>query len=143
MHQSVTVSIAQRASHIGGYSKRLVDAELDLLAHPVAETPALDAGHDVEKQTVYVPRIEERNDVRVDKGFRDPNLPEETLRAHRGGELAMQHLDGDAACLTEIVRKVDGSGRPPSQLAPDAIAIPQGCRQGEGGIRHRSSRLGG
>ena len=70
----------------------------------------------------------------------DPDLPEESLRAERGGELGAQDLEGDGPIVPEIVSEIDGGHAAASELALDAIAIGQGGREEVGRLGQRGNR---
>lgn len=56
----------------------------------------------------------------------DPNLAEEPLRPYRGGDVGIEHLDGDCPLVSPVVREEDERHATASQLAFDDIALTQG-----------------
>ena len=78
---------------------RVGDRELPLAVEPVAQRLALDERHHIEQQAVGLARVEQRQDVRVLQVRGDLDLREEALGAEHGGELGVQHLDGDLAVV--------------------------------------------
>ena len=69
----------------------------------------------------------------------DPDLPEESLRAERGGELGAQDLERDGPIVPEVVGEIDGGHAAASELALDAIAIGQGGREEVGRLGQRGN----
>ena len=51
------------------------------------------------------------------------DLAQEAVGAERGGELGVQHLEGDDAVVLEIAGEVDGGHAPAAELALDLITI--------------------
>ena len=62
----------------------------------------------------------------------DADLAEEALGAHRGGELRVDHLEGDGPVVPEVVGEVDGGGA----AAAEQGELPSGRRS----ILYRSAR---
>ena len=73
----------------------------------------------------------------------EPDLALETLGAHRGAKMRMQHLQGDGAIVAEVVRQPHGGHAAASQLVLKAVAITQRVSQGCDGIGHGARGFGG
>jgi hypothetical protein len=69
---------------------------------------------------------------------RDGDLPAETFRADRGGEVARQHLDRDPAPMLPVLREIHGPHATPPELALDGVAAGQGGRKLSEGICRRA-----
>ena len=61
-----------------------------------------DERHNIE-ETVLLPRIEQRQDVRVVELGGDGDFPEETLWVDRGGEFRPEDIHGHFAVVLEIL----------------------------------------
>ena len=108
-------------------------------AQPAAERFAVDVRHDVEGQIIDGAGIEERKDVRVAKVRRRPDLGDEPIGADDGGQIAPHDFDRDAAIVPYVVREVDGRHAAGAELALDAIARQECCRERWGNVRHALS----
>ena len=54
----------------------------------------------------------------------EADLPEEPLRSHRGGDVGMDHLEGDGAIVPEVVRQVHGRGPAPAEEGEGPVGSP-------------------
>ena len=57
---------------------------------------------------------------------RDLDLAEEPLRAERGGQLRIQHLDRHLPAVAQVLGQVDGGGASAPELALDLVAAGEG-----------------
>ena len=71
-------------------------------------------------------RVEHGEDVGVLQPGGEPDLAQEALRAERGGELGVQHLERDLAVVLEVVREIDRGHAPAAELALERVAVGQG-----------------
>ena len=82
MHDTIPVSVIERARHFGRDAHGFVDWELWRGVEPVAQRLPLGGGHHVKQCAVGIAGIEEGEDVRVIELRGEPDLAEETFRAH-------------------------------------------------------------
>ncbi len=127
MDDVVPVRVRQRVRDLARDLQRVVQRELLLAVEPVAQRALVHVRHDVEEQAVRLTGVVQREDVRMIEAGGDLDLPEEALRAERGGELGREDLDRHLAMVLEVLREVHGSHAPVTQLAQDPVAIGQ-CR---------------
>ena len=124
MRDALVVGIGQRIEHFPQDGNRFGDGQASVAGEPLPETLAVDVRHDVvqHRRIAFVgrgdrTRIDQRQDVRMLELCRDPDLAQEPLGADRGGELGLEHLDGDRPVVLEIVGQIDGGhpARPSSR----------------------------
>ena len=96
----------QRVGHLGGDPDRLVDRQPLLPRQPIPQRFPVHEGHDIEHAAIGLTRVVELEDVRVVQVGRSPDLRQEPLRADHGGEVGLQHLDGDLAMVPDVLRQV-------------------------------------
>lgn len=77
--------------------------------------------HHIVEQSIAVSRIEERQDVRMLQFRGGSDLSQKPLAAQRRAQFGVQHFDGDAAVVIEIVREIDSRHPAGAELAFDAI----------------------
>ncbi len=53
----------------------------------------------------------------------DLDLGQEAVPAQHGGELGVQHLDGDLAAVPEVLGEIDGGHATLAQLALEAVPV--------------------
>jgi hypothetical protein len=75
-----------------------------------------------------------RHDVRVLKFGREADFPEESLASEYDCQAGLEHLDGDRAVVTEIVRQVDDGHTAPPDLALDPVRSRYGGLQLRGWV---------
>ena len=73
---------------------------------------------------------------------RDLDLGQESLAAENGGQLGMEHLDGDAAAVLEVLGQVDRGHAALAQLALDAIPVGQCGGEARSGVGREELRRG-
>src|SRR5712691_8231576 len=78
-----------------------------------------------------LPRIDERQDVRVLELCRETDLAQEPLGAEDGGKLGAEHLDRDQAVVLHIASEIDRGHPAAAEFARDCVAA------GEGGLQAR------
>src|SRR4029434_8547063 len=79
--------------------------------------------HDVVEQVPGLPRIVERDDMRMVEPRRDLDFPQETLRTQARPKLRMPHRQGPLAIVLDVVRKVDRGHAAAPDFPLDAIAV--------------------
>ena len=141
MDHALAVGVVEGGRDFPGEPQRVVHRELPLPAQPGPERFPGDVGHHVVEQAVGVTRVDQPQDVGMLEVGRDLDLGQEALPADHGGELGMQHLDGDLAAVLEVFGEIDGGHAPLSQLALEAIPVGQGRGETGGGIGHASSSV--
>jgi hypothetical protein len=88
----------------------------------MAEALAVNDGHDVEQDSVGLPRVEEGKQVWVLERRRDANLTQEPLRAEYGAKLRTEDLECDATVVLDVAGQVDCGCAAPADLSLDDIA---------------------
>ena len=53
------------------------------------------------------------------------DLAQEALRAERGGELGVEHLERDRAVVLEVVGEIDGGHAAAAELALERVTVRQ------------------
>jgi hypothetical protein len=96
------VSIVQRVGDPRRDAHRLVDGKLSPPVQPLAEALSLDVRHHVEEESIGLAGIEQREDVGVLEGGGGPDLGQEALGAHGGGQLGLQDLHRDAPLVLQV-----------------------------------------
>ena len=71
-------------------------------------------------------RLEQRHDVRVLQLGRDADLAQESLGADRGGDVGIEHLDGDLPLVAAVPREVDVRHAAAAELPLDDVAVAEG-----------------
>ena len=69
-----------------------------------------------------------------------PDLHDEPLGTQDGGELGLQHLEGDLAVVPQVVGQVDGGHAAFTQGMVDRVPTRQGVVQPPDHIRHEVAR---
>ena len=64
----------------------------------------------------------------MDQAGGDRDLPEESVPAHRGGDLGVQHLDGHRPPVPAVTRQVDPPHAAPTDLRFHLIGIASASR---------------
>jgi hypothetical protein len=70
------------------------------------------------------------------------DLSKEALGAEGGGELGVEHLEGDGAVMAEIAGEPDGGHAPATELALEGIAVSQACAKQGHGVGHGARWVG-
>ena len=126
MDHALAVGVVERGGDLAREPERLVHRELPLADQPGAERFAGDERHHVVEQAVGLARVDQRQDVRVLQVGGDLDLGQEPLAADHGGELGVQHLDGDLAAVPQVLGEVDDGHAALADLAVEAVAVGQG-----------------
>ena len=122
---AVSMGVVERTRHFGGDAHRVTDRELLLAIQSVAKAFAIDEWHDIIQEVVRLPRVMQRQDVRVLQVRRGLDLGEKAVGADDGRELGPQHLDGHLPIVLEVLGEVDGGHAARAQLALDPVAVGQ------------------
>jgi hypothetical protein len=129
MDDAVAVRVVEGVSHAHGHADRLVHTQLRLAVEPAAQRLAPDERHHVEQEAGGSAGVEERQDVGVLKRRRRPDLMDEAVRTQHSGQLGLEHLDGDAAFVLQVVGKVHRRHAALAELAVYAVAVSQRVAQ--------------
>ena len=127
MDDAVPVRVVERRADLLCEPHRVVDGKLVLALEAIAERLALDERHHVEQESVGLPRVEQRQDVRMLQRRRRLDLGEEPIGADDGRELGAKHLHRNTPVVLEIVREIDGGHPTGAELALESVTIGQRC----------------
>ena len=119
------VGVLEPAGRFDGDADRRVHRELPLAAQPVAQRLAFDKRHREPEPARGLAGVEYGEDVGMLEPSREPDLPLEALGAERGGELRMEHLEGDRPVVPEVLGEIDRGHAPAAELALQRVPIPQ------------------
>ena len=136
---AVAMRVVERGADLLGEAHGIVDGQLVLAIQAIAQRLALDERHHVEEVAVRLPRVEQREDVRMLQRRRRLDLGQEAIGANDGGELWAQHLHRDAAIVLEIVRQIHGRHAARAELALESIAIGERLNEARRGVFHMLS----
>src|SRR4030095_526598 len=78
---------------------------------------------------VVLSGVVQRQDVRMLQPGDRADLPQESLRAHRGRELRLQDLDRDEALVLVVLREVHGRHATPTDLTLDRESLAEQSRK--------------
>ena len=96
-----------------------------LAIEPLAKRLAFHVGHHVIEEAVCFARVVQPEDVRMVEPRRDFDLAKEAIGTERGGELGMQHLEGDHPLVLAVLREVNGRHAAAAKLAVDGVRLRQ------------------
>jgi hypothetical protein len=116
MDHAALVRVRQRAGHLAPDPHRGLHGQPVVRAEPLAQRVALHVRHHVEELVVGLPRIVDREDVRVLQAGGELDLAHEALRAERVRQLGMQYLDRDEPLVAHVVREVYRGCTPTTDL---------------------------
>jgi hypothetical protein len=120
------VRIRQRVRHLPCDAKRLRERKRAVAAEALAQRAVRDVRHDVVQRDAHVPRVEERQDVRMVQAGGDTDLPQEAIGAEQGGDVRSQHLQGHLAFELQVLGEPDRGHAARTELAVEAVTIGQG-----------------
>jgi len=123
MDYAVPVGVVESTGDFMREPHRIIYRELPLALEPGAQRLAVYVRHHIEELSFHLPRIEQREDVRVLQGCRDVNLGEKTICAEDRRELWVNNFDGDLAAMPHILRQIHGGHSAPTELALDTVAV--------------------
>ena len=70
----------------------------------------------------------------------DLDFPQEPVGAHGGGELGVQHFDGDRPAVLQVLREEHRRHAAAAQLALDGVAVRERVAQNGKQVGHRTRR---
>src|SRR5690242_16491336 len=123
MDHSLPVRVSESARGAAHDLNRVGDRQLSLSGHALPQRLAFDVRHDVEEEFADAARIEERQNVRMLKRRRHPNLDQEPLGAEYRAERGLQNLERDFAVVSEILRAKDVRHPPATDLLLETISV--------------------
>jgi hypothetical protein len=85
-------------------------------------------------------RIVHRQDVGVMETRGSADLAQEALRAERGGELGVKHLERHRAVVPEVMGQVDSGHATAAELALKRVSVAQNLGQGRLDASHEHCR---
>ena len=131
---ALRVRRVERAQHLAREAEGVVHRKLAFPGEAVPERLALDEGHHEVEHLAIVQRhaaaVVHGQDVRMLQPGRDGDFAQEALAADGGRHLRLEHLDGDAAPVLQVVGEVDDGHAPAPELAHEAVLAGQGVVQG-------------
>jgi hypothetical protein len=133
----VPVGVVERVGHLPRDPDRLVHAELGFAIELGTEGFAVDERHDVEEEAIRRTAIEQGQDVWMLERRRGGDLLHEALGPEHGGQLGLQHLEGDPPPVLQVLGEVHRGHSALAELALDQVAARQGGGQAFERIRHR------
>ena len=137
------IAFVRRVERVGHFARELhgiVNRQLLLAIQEIAQRLALHVGHHIIKETVLLPRIEQRQDVRVVELCGNRDFAEEAFGADRGGEFGAQDFHRYLAVVLEVLGEVDCSHASGAQLFLDGVAIGKGGFEAVKGVGHEGLR---
>jgi hypothetical protein len=107
MDDSMPVGVIECAGNLPDHRQRLGGVDGPGPIHVRPQRFAGDERHDVEEVPVRLTGIEQRQDVGMLQPGRRPDLVQEPLRSHRGGNVIAHHFDRDLSAVPQVVRQID------------------------------------
>ena len=129
MHHAVGVGIRHGVGDVAQHADRLGDRELADALEPLAQRRAVDKGHHIEELPGGLPRIVQRQDMRMRERGGDVDLSHEAVGAEQGPKLFAQDLDRHLSVVLEVLGEVHGGHAASPELAIEPVAV--GERSGE------------
>jgi len=130
------MGVAERHGDRARDPDRLPHGQLALPVEALPQALPIDEGHHVEEEALRLPRVEQRQDVRVLEVGGRLDLGQKALGAHHGGQLRLQDLERHLALVLEVVSQVNGGHPALADLADDLVAALQGGVQAGDGVGH-------
>src|SRR5438445_5201704 len=131
------------AGHFGCNAQRFVDRQLSFANESRPQRFALDVGHHVIECAVRLPRIVDREDVRVAEVGYELDLSPEPFGSERKADVVAQDFDGDLSIELEILGEVDRGKGPVTELTLDLVAGSDGRAQALERGWHAHTSMGG
>jgi hypothetical protein len=100
-----------------------------LSRNSLSQRLAVHERHHVKQRAVGLSRVEERQDVRMLQLRGRADLLEESIGAEQRCQIRMQHVQGDAAIVPDIVREPDRGQASGAELALDDVSVAQRLRE--------------
>ena len=144
VHHIVAVREREGLADLARDGERVGQRQLVLPQQPLAESLALDEGHDEVERVRGLAGVVERQDVRMGEAARDGDLAQEALRAERLRQLGAEDLQRDRTVVSPVVGEVHRRPSAAPELALDRVPVREGRLQSREPIRcyHRRSRGG-
>jgi hypothetical protein len=120
---ALAVRVVERGRDLPGEPERFLHRKLPVAHEPGAERLAGHERHDVIEETIGLPRVDQPEDVRVLQIGGDLDLGEEPPAAEQGGELGVEHLDGDLAAVPQVLGEVDDGHAALADLSVETVAL--------------------
>ena len=125
VHGAVPVGEVEGERDFAGKPHGVGDGELPFAAEPVAQALALDVGHRKPEPACGLAGVVDGENVGVLETGGEPDLPKKALGAEGGGQLGVQHLQGDGAVVPQVAREVHGGHAATAELALERVAVPE------------------
>ncbi len=129
VNHPLPVRVVQRRRHAPRDLDRLRDVELPLPVELVPQRVALHVRHHVEQERVGLPRIVQRQDVRVLQVGRHLDLLQKPLGPDHRRQLRPQHLQRHLAVVLHVVRQVHRRHPALAQVGFDPVTVGQRRRE--------------
>ena len=121
----LAVGVLEGLGRLAGDAERILQRQLPLPPKAVPQALALDVRHGEPEPAGGLAGVEDREDVRVLEPGGEPDLALEPLRAHGGGELRVEHLQGYGPVVLEVAGKVDRGHAPAAELPLERVTVLQ------------------
>ncbi len=139
VYDPAPVGVVEGARHLPRDAGRVGDRQLRLALEPVAQRFAVDERHHVVEESVRLPGVENREDVRMGEPGGNLDLAQEALRADAAPELRSEHLDRHRPLVLHVLREEHGRHPSATELALDGVAVAEGGLDTRPEISHAGS----
>jgi hypothetical protein len=126
VHDAVFMGAVQGVRYLAGKLTGHLDGKLDLPSEPVAQAFAVDVRHGIPEHAVGLTGIEQGQNVGMVETSGELDLAEKPLRAQRGSELGMEHLERHGPFVLEITSQINRGHATTPELALERVAVGQG-----------------
>src|SRR4051794_9510344 len=122
MDDAARMSKGERRSNLACNLKCVVECQLLLACQAGTERATFRACHDIVEELVDVPRLEQRNDMRVLKRGNNLDFAEKPAGPEQHTDLGVEDLYCDVPIVAEVTGLEDGRHTTTAELALDAIS---------------------
>ncbi len=122
VHDAVAMGVVERVRYLLRDLRGVLHRQPLRLLQPLAQRLPFHDRHHVIEEPAGLTRIEQRHDVRMIEPGRQVDLAHEPIGTELQGQLRAEHLDGDPAVVSYVVREVDGGHATLAELELDRIA---------------------
>jgi len=129
VNHALPMGVVQRVGHLAGNANGVVYRELLLAIEQVTQRFALDVGHDVKQKAIGLPRIVQREDMRVLQVGGGLDLGQEPIGPDDGRQLRPQDFERYLAVVLDILGQVHRGHATGAEFALDGIALGEGAGQ--------------